>query len=99
MKVITDIQMGVLSLWLAASLLSGHPDSLDLSTPFHKYDDVCWERDGDQIEAKRRVNVGTLARRRNEEMGAVVAGLARKELRYSTGSIITVDRGLTVRTL
>ena len=25
------LQMGVLSLWLAASLLSGHPDSLDLS--------------------------------------------------------------------
>ena len=21
--------------------------------PFHKYDDVCWERDGDQIEARR----------------------------------------------
>ena len=41
MKVIADIQMGVLSLWLAASLLSGHPDSLDLSTPFHKYNDVC----------------------------------------------------------
>ncbi len=28
-----------------------------LSTPFHKYDNVCWERDGAQIEARRRVDV------------------------------------------
>ena len=25
--------------------------SFDLSTHIHKYDDVCWERDGAQIEA------------------------------------------------
>ena len=41
----------------------------------------------------------TRSRRSNEEMGAVVAGLAHKKLCYSTGSIITVDGGLTVRTL
>ena len=40
-----------------------------LSTPFHKYDDVCWERDGGQLEARRRVDVGTSARRNNKEMG------------------------------
>ncbi len=39
------------------------------STPCHKYDDVCWERDGDQIEARRRVDVQTSARRSNKEMG------------------------------
>ena len=41
----------------------------DLSTHFHKYDDVCWERDGDQIEARRRVDAGASARRNNKEMG------------------------------
>ena len=30
------------------------------SPQFHKYDDVCWERDEDQIEARRRVDVETL---------------------------------------
>ena len=39
------------------------------STPFHKYDGVCWERDGDQIEARRRVDAQTSARRSNKEMG------------------------------
>ena len=29
-------------------------ERLPLSTPFHKYGDVCWERDGAQIEARRR---------------------------------------------
>ena len=43
--------------------------SFGLSTHFHKYDDVCWGRDGDQIEARRRVDVGTSARRNNKEMG------------------------------
>ncbi len=38
------------------------------STPCHKYDDVCWERDGDQIEARRRVDAQTSARRSNKEM-------------------------------
>ncbi len=40
-----------------------------LSTHFHKYGDVCWERDGAQIEARRRVDVGTSARRSNKKMG------------------------------
>ncbi len=40
-----------------------------LSTPFHKYNDVCWERDGDQIEARRRVDARASARRSNKEMG------------------------------
>ena len=45
------------------------PQQGQLSTPFHKYDDVCWERDGDQIEARRRVDAETSARRSNKEMG------------------------------
>ena len=40
-----------------------------LSTHFHKYGDVCWERDGAQIEARRRVDAGTSARRSNKKMG------------------------------
>ncbi|MCZ6770272.1 MAG: hypothetical protein O7D93_13610, partial [Acidobacteria bacterium] len=40
-----------------------------LSAHFHKYGDVCCERDGAQIEARRRVDVETSARRSNKEMG------------------------------
>ena len=43
--------------------------SYGLSTHFHKYGDVCWERDGAQIEARRRVDAGTSARRSNKKMG------------------------------
>ena len=39
------------------------------STYLQKYDDVCWERDGDQIEARRRVDARASARRNNKEMG------------------------------
>ncbi len=38
-----------------------------LSTPSHKYGDVCWERDECQIEARRRVDAGPSARRNHKE--------------------------------
>jgi len=38
-------------------------------THFHKYDNVCWARDGAQIQARRRVDVETSARRSNKELG------------------------------
>ncbi len=40
-----------------------------LGTHFQKYGNVCWERDGAQFEARRRVDVETSARRSNKEMG------------------------------
>ncbi len=40
-----------------------------MSTPFYKYGNVCWERDGAQIEARRRGDAGTSARRSNKRMG------------------------------
>ncbi len=38
-------------------------ENLIFSTHFHKYGDVCWERDGAQIEARRRVDAGTSPRK------------------------------------
>ncbi len=47
----------------------GNDINSSFSTHFHKYGDVCWERDGAQIEARRRVDAGTSARRSNKKMG------------------------------
>ena len=46
-----------------------NPLTIIASTCLQKYDDVCWERDGDQIEARRRVDARASARRNNKEMG------------------------------
>jgi hypothetical protein len=40
-----------------------------LSTPVHKYGDVCWERDGVGVKARRRVDAWSSARRSNDETG------------------------------
>ncbi len=63
-----------------------------LSTHFNKYGDVCWERDGAQIEARRRVDAGTSARRSNKKMGPSRPNLSGGwGLRAISLSLVVVD--------
>ena len=42
-----------------------------LSTHFHKFSDVCWERDGAQIEARRRVDARDIGEEEQQRDGPV----------------------------